>query len=104
MLGDSKHYVRPAKGERGLNRWQERMRLRRRKSVDTSGMPTHQQSAIMDPTSSQESIELFSVPTTKGGYQQVNLMDDRDEELTSGVGLTDQETGGRVSESEKREK
>lgn len=103
MLGDSKHYARPVVGEKGLNRWrkrmQERMRLRRKGPVG-SGMLTSQSPAIINPVSSPESIELFSVSDYKGDYQQVNLTDDGEDELTAGSSLT----RGKRSEEGKRSK
>jgi hypothetical protein len=79
------------------------MRLRRKKAVD-AGVTTQQSSAMMEPTSSQESVELFTAPTRKGGYQQVDLMDDQETEITSGSGLSDPGASGRTSEAESRKK
>lgn len=75
------------------------MRLRRKGPVG-SGMLTSQSPAIINPVSSPESIELFSVSDYKGDYQQVNLTDDGEDELTAGSSLT----RGKRSEEGKRSK
>lgn len=72
------------------------MRLRRKGPVG-SGMLTSQSPAIINPVSSPESIELFSVSDYKGDYQQVDLTDD---ELTAESSLT----RGQKSEEGKRSK
>jgi hypothetical protein len=63
-------------------------------------MLTSQSPAIINPVSSPENIELFSVSDYKGDYRKVDLTDDGEDELTAGSSLT----RGQRSEEGKRSK